>query len=284
MARASRSRYSSRVRRLALSSLALLIAALAVAAWSYRLALSDPVVRRATVALPGWPAGAQPVRVALASDIHLGNGVTDVARLARIVDRVNGLRPDLVLLAGDFIAGDRPEDAAAAPDLAELGRLDAPLGVVAVPGNHEHWTDARRVRRVLEEAGVTVLANTAVRRGPLAVGGLDDMVTGHARFRRTAAAARRAGGARVILSHTPDAAPLMPDDMTLLLAGHTHCGQVVLPFWGPLAEMSRHGSRYRCGLVREGGRTVIVTAGTGTSAVPFRFGAPPDLWLLTLGP
>jgi predicted MPP superfamily phosphohydrolase len=95
---------------------------------------------------------------------------------------------------------------------------------------------------------------------------------------------RKIAGARLILTHSPDIAPTLPDEIPLLLAGHTHCGQVVLPLLGPVAEVSRFGARYRCGIRREGNRVVVVTAGLGTSGGPFRLGAPPDLWLLTLGP
>lgn len=262
----------------------ILMVPLALLAWSVTLARSDPVVRRASVALPGWPAGAKPVRVALLSDIHIGNLATGPDRLRRIVGQVNALRPDLVVLAGDFIAGHERRDARAAPGLAELGRLRAPLGTVAVLGNHEYWTDPRVTRRVLERAGVTVLDNAATRRGPLAVGGLDDMVTRHADLPATLRAMERVGGARLLVSHSPDIAPDLPPGVPLLLAGHTHCGQVSLPFFGPPVDVSRYGARYRCGLVREGGRLTVVTAGTGTSALPVRFGVPPDMWMLTVGP
>ena len=281
MARARRSRYSLRMRRFLIP---LFVIPLALLAWSVGLARSDPVVRRASVALPGWPAGAKPVRVALLSDIHIGNLATGPDRLRRIVARVNALRPDLVVLAGDLVAGHGREDARAASGLAELGRLRAPLGVVAVLGNHEYWTDPHRVRRALERAGVTVLDNAATRRGPLAVGGLDDLVTRHADLPATLRAMERVGGARLMVSHSPDIAPKLPPSVPLLLAGHTHCGQVWVPFFGPPVDVSRYGARYRCGLAREGGRLTVVTAGTGTSALSVRFGVPPDLWVLTVGP
>lgn len=252
------------------------------AAWCFGQARADPVVRRATIRLPGWPAGARPVRVLVWSDIHLGNSATGPRRLARLVERAGALRPDLVVLAGDYIAGHEREDAAVAPGLAALGRLRAPLGVVAVLGNHEYWTDPAAVRRFLTRAGVRVLANEAVRRGPVTIGGIDDLVNRRDDLGRTVAAVRQLGGAPVIVSHSPDLAPGLPRDAPLLLAGHTHCGQIVLPFHGPPVEVS--APRYRCGLVREGGRAIVVTAGTGTSVLPFRFRAPPDWWLLTLEP
>lgn len=69
-----------------------------------------------------------------------------------------------------------------------------------------------------------------------------------------------------------------------MLAGHTHCGQVALPLIGPLSTMSRYGRRYACGVVREGARTLVVTAGLGTSGIPLRLGAVPDMWLVEIGP
>ena len=151
-------------------------------------------------------------------------------------------------------------------------------------GNHDYWTNGAAVRRGLAAASVAVVANGAVRRGPLAIGGIDDPVTHHANVAGTSAAVRRLGGAPVLLAHSPDIAPALPPGLSLLLAGHTHCGQVVLPLIGAPISVSRYGERYRCGLVREGARTVVIGAGTGTSNLPLRFNAPPDWWLLTLGP
>ena len=87
-----------------------------------------------------------------------------------------------------------------------------------------------------------------------------------------------------MLSHSPDPFPALHGDVTLMLAGHTHCGQIQLPFLGALFTESRYGRRYACGRMEEYGHTLIVSAGLGTSIVPLRLGARPDLWLITLGP
>ena len=70
----------------------------------------------------------------------------------------------------------------------------------------------------------------------------------------------------------------------MILAGHTHCGQIVLPLYGPITSVTRYGRRFQCGIAHEGARTVIVTAGIGTSVMPLRLFAPPDLWVLDLKP
>lgn len=276
------------MRRFLLAVLSLAAFGAALAAFAFVESRSDPLMRRATVALPGWPAGAPPIRVALLSDLHVGNLSTSPARLARVVAQVMAQRPDLVLIAGDFLPGARR---IAGPDaarlLAPLATLHAPLGVVAVEGNHDHWTMPDRATGglgpVLAPLGVTLLVNRAIPVGPLALGGIDDGYTHHARVGVTVAQVRALPGARVLLTHSPDIAPRLPADMPLLLAGHTHCGQVVLPLVGPVEPVSRY-RQYECGLAREGVRTVIVGAGIGTSGGPFRLNAPPDWWLVTLGP
>lgn len=262
----------------------LLLIGAAVALYAFAEARRDPVVRRADIALPRWPAGQPPVRVVLISDVHIGSLVSDAARLTRIVRQINALHPDLVLIAGDFIFGQRKDGAAlhGPAMIAPLKGLHARLGVIGVPGNHDHATGMPAVARDLAAAGVTLLQDKAIQIGPLVLGGVDDAASGHAHPIYTMAQMRILPGAPVLLTHSPEIASELAPDMPLLLAGHTHCGQVVLPLIGPIVEVSP--ARYRCGLVRDGSHTVIVTAGLGATGVPFRLGAPPDLWLLTLGP
>ncbi len=259
-----------------------LVALLAVAGWWHRNALADPVVRRTRIALPDWLAGATPVTVALISDIHIGNSTMDAGRLTRIVTRIGALRPDLVLIAGDYVAGhDEAVARAGARDLvAPLSRLRAPLGVVAVLGNHDQSVPAT-IAAALRRAGVTVLDNQAAERGPLAIGGAGDAFSGHADLRATLRAMARLPGAKVILTHSPDLSLAVPAGVGVLFAGHTHCGQGVLPIVGAPRVFWKPG--LMCGLVRRGGLTTVITAGLGTSGVPLRFRAPADVWLVTLG-
>lgn len=262
----------------------LAVALLGLLLWGFLEARADPIVRRAAIAMPDLPAGTPPIRVLLLSDIHAGNLAVTPARLERVVAQVNALKPDLVLIAGDFMPGEAEIDAATATAaLAPLKGLHARLGVVAVPGNHDHWTGLGAVRKALEAADVTLLANQAMVRGPLVIAGVDDDYSRHARTGQTVAAARLLPGAKLVLTHSPDIAPQLPPDFPLLLAGHTHCGQVVIPFHGSLDPVSRYEDRYRCGIIREGAHTVVVGAGIGGS-LPLRLNAPPDFWLLTLMP
>lgn len=268
--------------RIALGALAFCAA---VVTGAYLATVTEPIVIERSIGLPDWPRGAAPIRVALLADIHIGNASMGPNRLHRIVDQVNALRPDVVVIAGDFLAGyDKPAALSRSVQLAtELARLSAPLGVVAVLGNHDMATEPHTLARGLRNAGIVVLQNTAVQRGPLVIGGLGDGYSGNAQVEPMVRAMAPLHGARIVLTHSPASVPLLPRDISLALTGHTHCGQITLPFSGPLTLPSVP-ARYACGLVTEGSRRTVISGGLGTSTLPFRIGAPPDLWVLTLGP
>jgi len=249
-------------------------------------ARADPVVRQAYVAMPDWPKGAKPVRVALISDIHIGSWAMDAGRLTRIIGEVDALKPDLVVIAGDLINGNDPHHGRRQMQdlVAPLSRLHPPLGSFATIGNHDMWTGPGPIAAPLRQAGVTLLHNSAVSRGPLAIGGMDYTPYGATDLDTTMAKLRKLPGARLLITHTPEISNKVPGDVSLMLAGHTHCGQAVFPVIGVAYIILQYGDRYLCGLKHVDGRTVVITAGLGTSVVPLRFGAPPDLWLLTLGP
>jgi predicted MPP superfamily phosphohydrolase len=259
---------------------------LALLGWCYWTAIADPVVREADLALADWPAGAEPVRALLMSDLHVAGPDMPPERLARIVEQANALRPDIVLIAGDFVSDKKASTRSYsfAEAVAPLARLRSQLGTVAVLGNHDHWRNAAEARAALLRIGVRVLDNDAVATGPLAIGGLDDAFTHHQDLGAMLNALRALPGARIVLSHSPDPFPSLPRDVPLMLAGHTHCGQIRLPLLGAVSTMSAYGDRYACGLVRENGRTLIVSAGLGTSILPLRLGAVPDMWMIRLGP
>jgi uncharacterized protein len=255
-------------------------------------AVSTPIERTISVSLPVPGLQRQPIRVALLSDIHFGNRAMSASRLGGIVSQINAAQPDLIVIAGDFVNGHAFGDAEALPEglVAPLSQLQARRGVFATLGNHDHWTGAGRVTAALEKAGVTVIENRAVRVGPLALIGIDDAYSEHHDLAKSFASAAEIGGLPIVFTHSPDLSPLLPKQVELVLAGHTHCGQVVLPGIGSLAPAfgwlvgDRHyfSARYRCGVVREGNRVTIVTAGLGSGSLPFRIGAPPDWWMVTL--
>jgi predicted MPP superfamily phosphohydrolase len=272
------------MRRFRLFLVLLAVVGVGLLGYAYATAIADPVVRQARIEMKGYPADAPPLKIVLLSDIHVAGPDMPPERLSRIVDQVNALKPDVIVIAGDFVSDKWVAThwysltEAAKP----LGRLKPRLGSFAVLGNHDFWRDQVEAHQSLKAAGVKVLDNDAVRVGPIALGGLDDEYTGHDDLPKTIARMRAIGGPFVLLSHSPDPFPAVPNDIALMVAGHTHCGQISFPVIGPLTTMSRYGKRYACGVVRENGKTLVVGAGLGTSVLPLRLGAVPDFWLLTL--
>jgi predicted MPP superfamily phosphohydrolase len=252
---------------------------------------------------PGWPDDLH-LRAVVLADPHAGGSYVDTERVRLIVDRTNDLRPDLVLLLGDYGAShlEGATHRAAMRDLAtELGRIEAPLGQVAVLGNHDWWDDPEAQERghgpliaeqELSSAGVVVLENRAValshhgkrfwvaglgdqmaRLGP-PLTGVDDLAGLTARL--------PPGEPALLLAHEPDIFPEVGARFALTLSGHTHAGQIKIVGRTPVVP-SRFGSRYVYGHVVEGGRHLVVSAGLGTSMVPVRLGTRPEIVELVLG-
>jgi uncharacterized protein len=245
------------------------------------------VVRETRVRSGGWPATRPPLRIAVLTDLHVGSFRNGLDRLDEVVARTNGAHPDLVVILGDLVIHDvllgrfvPPETTA-----AHLAGLRAPDGVVAVLGNHDWWLDGTRVREDLERAGILVLENDATPIGDGArrfwVAGLADLWTRPVSIPR-ALARVPADEPVVLLTHNPDVFPGVPARVALTLAGHTHGGQVAVPFLGRPVVPSRYGQRYAYGLIVEGGRALFVSSGVGTSLLPVRFGVPPEIAIVTL--
>ncbi|PZW45935.1 hypothetical protein C8P66_110133 [Humitalea rosea] len=244
--------------------------------------------------VPGW-GGRAPLRIVMLSDIHAGEPVMPAARVAAVVARANALRPDLILLLGDFAGHDRFVSALVpmATIAGLLGGLRAPLGVHAVLGNHDWWDDPQASPQyppacveALAAAGVSVLRNGALRLRDGADGfwlaGLDSQTA----FHETGAddlprvlAALEDDAPAILMAHEPDIFARATPRFAMQLSGHTHGGQIRLAGWSPRVP-SAYGNRYAYGLVREEGRSLVVSGGLGCSTLPVRFGVPPEITLV----
>ncbi|MBW6454785.1 MAG: metallophosphoesterase, partial [Trueperaceae bacterium] len=225
----------------------------------------------------------EPLRIAWLTDLHHGQYVR-TASVRAWVDAALAESPDVVLLGGDLV-DQRPGADGDETLVAELARLRAPLGVLAVWGNH----DRARLRGMasfaaaLRAAGIDVLVNRGVAvRDDLHVAGLDDFRVGRPDLEATLAD-RPAVGATLLLSHNPDVLPTVPLDVGLTLSGHTHGGQVVLPGVGALYTSSQYGDRFLAGWV-EGPARGYVSRGLGVSSLPVRINCPAELTVLDLAP
>lgn len=246
------------------------------------------VVRQVEIVSEEWHGA--PLRLAVLGDTHVGGPHVDSARMLSIVRRVNTLRPDLVVLLGDYANGHATEAQRTPAENQEIiggigtfAALTARYGVVAVIGNHDVWYSREAVTTALQAAGAAVLwnRNITINRsgGQFVVAGLEDDMTSHPDFAEALDGAPRAD--TIILSHSPDPFAEMPHGPALMLAGHGHCGQVTIPFIGrPILPL--RNKRYACHIVRENGNTMYVTAGIGTSIAPVRFLNPPEIVLITI--
>ena len=257
-----------------------------LAAWSLWIEPRRVVVRRVTLDLPRWPSRWDGFRIALISDLHAGAPHVDLDRVARVVELAQREKPDLVALLGDYVDPEVAFGEEVAPEAvaARLAALRAPLGCIAVLGNHDWAADGERVRGALTDAGIRVLENEATAlHHDLWVAGLADPY--HRDVDVDAALAPVPHDAAVLLfSHHPDLFPRVPDRVALTLSGHTHGGQVAVPVARAKWTPSRFGERYTGGHVVEDGRHLFVSRGIGTSRFPIRFGAPPEVVLLELRP
>jgi len=267
----------------------------------------EPLVRLQTThyqpEIANWPRGMK-LRIAALADLHACKPWMDIDRIRQIVERTNALKPDLIVLLGDYTTGMNiaTEPLHSTEWGPELGKLSAPLGVHAVLGNHDWWEDrvAQRlgkgptfVHRALENAGINVLENDAVRLKHGAksfwLAGLGDQLAfpPYRRFNRKrwktmddldGTLAKLSGDdPAILLAHEPDIFSRVPDRFGLTLSGHTHGGQVRLMGYSPVTTS---GQRLNYGHVREGDRNLIVSGGLGCSMLPIRFGSPPEIVLV----
>lgn len=247
------------------------------------------VITRADIALPGWPADMRPLKVAALADIQAAGPHLTAERVAMIVSQVNALEPDIILLLGDYVSQMRLSTSHVPPKAtaAVLAKLRAPLGVHAVLGNHDWWLDGRYVRRLLEDSGIDVYENEArlIDAGDgrrVWIAGITDLATRTVDLPGTLAQVTD-DAPLILMSHSPDVFPEVPQRVALTLAGHTHGGQVNLPFLGRPVVPSRFGQRYAYGHIVEDGRHMFVSSGIGNTILPMRYGVPPEIVLLQIG-
>ena len=259
-------------------------------------AANDLVVTNYRPVPAGWP-DAHRLTITVVADLHAGGPNMGLARVRQVVDAAQALDSDLIVIMGDYFATHRfiTEHVPHAAWAAELGRLKARLGVYSILGNHDWWYDVAGVRKALAGVHIPILENDAVllddrgRRfwlaglgdqlahwlGPSRFEGVDDLPGTLARI--------TTDDPVILLVHEPDIFTQVPPRVALTLAGHTHGGQIVLPFLPPLWTPSEYGARFAYGHIVEQGRHMIVSGGLGCSKVPLRLGVPPEIVRVTLG-
>jgi predicted MPP superfamily phosphohydrolase len=267
-------------------------------------------VTRYRIALSRWPTGFR-LKLAILADLHTCEPWMPAARIRHIAETATALRPDAILLLGDYAASGRfVAEQVPAEDWSEaLAVMQAPLGVHAIVGNHDWWQDLAAQQRgsgplfgalALEKCGIPVHQNRALRLvkdgQAFWLLGLDDqlaLLPGRRWGRKHFQGMDDLQGALsqvtdespiILMAHEPDIFPRVPQDVALTLSGHTHGGQIRILGYSPVVP-SRFGNRSAYGHVTERAdptdsateRHLVVSGGLGCSIIPARFGVPPEI-------
>jgi uncharacterized protein len=228
------------------------------------------------------------IRIAQISDIHMG-GWMDSERLRRIVELMLEQKPELILITGDFLTGHGFGSSHREP-VSDLIQVLAPLAttvpVFAVLGNHDYWTDAQAVREMLSSCGITDLTNSVFTltrdNGKLHLCGVDDVWAGDVKLDEVIARLKDDSPA-ILLAHEPDFADTSAatGKFDLQVSGHSHGGQVVLPFFGP-PILPYLGNKYPGGLYQVENMLQYTNRGVGMLSPAIRFNCPPEITIFVL--
>ncbi|MFN3418349.1 MAG: metallophosphoesterase [Pyrinomonadaceae bacterium] len=240
------------------------------------------------------------LKIVAISDLHCGSNAVNAEKLRDLLALANGQNPDIVVLLGDFVSEYEGGTKLRMP-LDEMTQnirgLKARYGVFAVMGNHDDWYDSELVKNAVQAAGYRILddeiATLDINNTKLRLLGLRD----HLRINSWKAFSEQTrhlidtdggSGDIIVLEHSPDVLPMITGELSispdtrLMLAGHTHGGQVWLPILGRPIIPSSYGQKYAYGHIRDQGLDMFVTSGVGTSILPFRFLVPPEIAVITL--
>lgn len=245
------------------------------------------VERPHVLAMDRWPDACDGLRIDHVTDVHTGSPRNGLENLDRVIDRLLASDAHAVVMTGDYVILSvflgtyiGPE-----PIAGRLRRLTARKPVYAVLGNHDWWKNGLHIRRTFEAAGVVMLEDEArhARLGgcPLWIVGVGDLWEAPHDISK---AFSWVGGSdpALVITHNPALFPQMPERGVLMLAGHTHGGQISLPGLGQPAMWGEEENRYVVGHYRDGGQHLFVSPGIGTSILPVRIGMPPEISQLTL--
>lgn len=263
--------------------------AFGTAAYSFLETELERVVRT-PLHLPNLPAAFAGTTIAFLSDLHHSQ-VVPRAYLERVVARTNALQPDFILLGGDYVTAGRKYRPLQGhryidPCFDILKNLRARTAIFGVTGNHDSWAGLDHIHAGMLRAGIFDLTNRGFwleKNGArLRLGGVGDFATQHQNL-PAALAEATTDDAVLLLTHNPDFAEYIRDPRVgHVLSGHTHGGQIVLPFLGAPLVPSGFGQKYRYGLVQAPHTKIYVTSGVGVLPFPFRLNCPPEIALLTL--
>ena len=275
------------LKRILLALAIIIVIVAALFGYAYFIEPRRLVIHEETLKIPRWSTNLNGFKVVAISDIHGGSNHVPEEKLRKLVEETNAQNPDIIVLLGDYVSqteGKRSALKMPIETIAEnLKGFQAKYGVFAVIGNHDWWYDDKKVQTEFERIGIKVLENetAAIRVGneTISIWGIEDLWRN--RKVPTAAFEKIADKKNILaITHNPDSLLLTPNSISLMIAGHSHGGQVNYPFYGPKAYVN--DPRFMAGSTVVDGKHIFITTGIGTSVVPLRFRVPPEIAVLTL--
>lgn len=291
-----------RFKQLSYLSLAIILMLTGAAVWAFFIEPNRLVVNAYELKVKNWPPPLNNFKIAAIADIHGGSNYIDEAKIREIVRLTNAQNPDLIVLLGDYVSKQNPAGPELKMSLASvmenLRGLHAKYGVYAVIGNNDNDYNYEAVRSGIENIGYRVLENEAaeikVNGETLRILGIADVLKDN----RPANYVKKAGialdslnskeGKVIAITHNPEVLfyttgdSSVSPDLVLMIAGHTHGGQVNFPILGAPFVPSAYGQKYAAGHIRDRGIDIFVSSGIGTSKIPARFGVPPEISILNI--
>jgi len=259
-----------------------LVAVSATAAYARLIEPYNYLISETDIFIRDLPQGFEGFRITQLTDIHHSR-ILGLDEIRRVVNLAQHTKPDMFVLTGDYSTSYRRY---IEPCAEVLSGLSAPEGVWAVLGNHDHYTDPELTTRALQRSHITVLnnVNTMLQRGSDAIQllGIDDWTWNATDWAR-AFSGLKTNTPTILLSHQPTVLDFeQTKDVSLILSGHTHGGQLNFPFLGAPASLFTKDMRYARGLFRRGDTQLYVSTGTGVIGLPVRLGARPEIAVLRL--
>ena len=214
------------------------------------------------------------LKIVFVSDFHLSKQAK--LRLDRIIEKVNEQKPDIIISGGDYVIMHRAKYSMDMNYAAKkISEMKSKYGIYSVMGNHDYHRDNKYIKNALVKNGIKVLENEnfeIIHNGkPLYIAGISDMQT---TFYDLNKALKGTKPPIILVSHSPDITPKAKNRVNLVLSGHTHGGQVRIPFIGPIIVPSKYGDKYASGFVDN---LTYTTKGLGTSILHLRFNCPPEI-------
>lgn len=259
-----------------------LVAISGTAAYARLIEPYNYLVSETDILIRDLPAAFEGFRITHLTDIHHSR-ILGLNEVRRVVSLAQQTRPDMFVLTGDYSTSYRRY---IEPCAEALAALNAPEGVWAVLGNHDHYTDPELTTRALQRHHIAVMnnAHTTLQRGSDAIqlSGIDDWTWNAVDWVR-AFSGLKTSTPTILLSHQPTVLDFeQTQNVSLILSGHTHGGQLSFPFLGAPARFATADLKYSRGLFRRGDTQLYVSTGTGVIGLPLRFGVRPEIAVLRL--